>query len=148
MISKLPMDFFKDCLESNFNDYDTVWSSLIAIVRDSGQALPERSSLKAWQRASTNYDGLFLSGDLRFSEQQGGPFFEFALKLMKIEKSYRFAQRFGAERFCVIGIPGISSEYLPYFLKDRQLPCRDGTINRLVDTDFHFSGRIWRAFLS
>lgn len=74
---------------------------------------------------------------MRFSEQQGELFFEVALKPMKVEKSYRFAQRFDAERFCVIGIPRISSEYLPYFLKDGHIPFRDGIINRLVDTDFH-----------
>lgn len=146
MISKLPMKVFKKCLTSNFDDYETLWSSLITIVRKSGQILPERSSLKAWQRASTDYDGVFLSGDLRFSERQGGPFFEFALKPMKIEKSYRFARRFGGDRFCVIGIPAISVEYLPPFLKEWQIPFREGIIDRLVDTDFHFSGRIWRAF--
>lgn len=146
MISKLPMEAFSTCLKSNFDDYDTLWSTLIGIVRDSSKILPERSSVKAWQRASTNYDGVFLSGDLRFSERQDGPFFEFALKPMKIEKSYRFARKFGGDRFCVIGIPAISSEYLPCFLKDRHIPFRDGIINRLVDTDFHFSGRIWRAF--
>lgn len=146
MISKLPMDAFSTCLKSNFDDYDTLWSALIAIVSDSDKIFLERSSVKAWQRASTNYDGVFLSGDLRFSERQGGPFFEFALKPMKIEKSYRFARKFGGDRFCVVGIPAISSEYLPSFLKNRHIPFRDGIINRLVDTDFHFSGRIWRAF--
>lgn len=146
MISKLPIAAFSKFLENNYDDYHTLWSALITIVRDSGKFLPERSCLKAWQRASTNYDGVFLSGDLRFSERQSGPFFEFALKPMKIEKSYRFARRFGGDRFCVIGIPAISSEYLPYFLKDRHGPFRDSIINRLVDTDFHFSGRIWRAF--
>lgn len=146
MISKLPIDVFIDCLTRKFDDYDKLWSSMITIIRDFGQILPEKSSLKAWQRASTTYDGVFLSGDLRFSERQGGPFFEFALKPMKIEKSYRFARRFGGDRFCVIGIPAISSEYLPCFLKDRHIAFRDGIISRLVDTDFHFAGRIWRAF--
>lgn len=146
MISKLPMEDFSTCLKSNFDDYDILWSTLIGIVRDSSKILPERSSVRAWQRASTNYDGVFLSGDLRFSERQGRPFFEFALKPMKIEKSYRFARKFGGDRFCVIGIPAISSEYLPCFLKDRHILFRDGIINQLVDTDFHFSGRIWRAF--
>ncbi len=147
MFTEIPLVEFGNCLSKGVDDYEKLWSSLDLIVKSAGKILPERSSLKAWQRATTKYEGVFLSGDLGFAEHQsGGPFFDFTLKPMKIERSYRFARKFGADRFCVIGLPGISPEYLPSSLKKKHIAFRDGIINRLVDTDFRFAGRRWRAF--
>ncbi len=147
MFTKIPLTDFGSCLSKGFDDYEKLWSALGLIIKSAGQILPEKSSLKAWQKGTTKYEGVFLSGDLRFAEHRsGGPFFDFSLKPMKIEKSYRFARKFGADRFCVIGLPGISQEYLPSSLKKKHVAFRDGIINRLVDTDFKFAGRRWRAF--
>ena len=126
--------------------YDELWRSLHLIVKEHKESLPERSSLTAWQRASSNFDGVALTGELRYAEQPGGPIFQFSLNAMKVQKSYRLARKFGGDRFCVIGMPGLSSENLPTHLKKNHSAIRKSIIKRLVDTDFCFLGRIWRAF--
>lgn len=110
------------------------------------KSLPERSSLTAWESASNNYDGVSLTGNLKYADQPGAPIFEFELKAMKMEKSYRLARKFGGDRFCVVSIPGLSCESLPGYLKPNHTAVRESIVKRLVDTELCFLGRIWRAF--
>lgn len=110
------------------------------------KSLPERCSLMAWERASNHYDGVSLTGDLKYTDQPGAPIFEFELKAMKVEKSYRLARKFGGDRFCVVSMPGVSYENLPGHLKSNHAAVRERIVKRLVDTELCFLGRIWRAF--
>lgn len=110
------------------------------------KSLPERSSLTAWERASSNYDGVSLEANLKYAEQPGGPIFEFGLKAMKVTKSYRLARKFGGDRFCIVDMPGVAREYLPGHLRPSHEAVRESIVNGVVDTDFCFLGRIWRAF--
>lgn len=146
MATNLPLEVFSTCLNEAHEIYDELWRLLRSIVRAHGMSLPERSSLTAWEKATANYDGVSLTGELQYAEQPGGPIFDFSLKPMKVEKSYRLARRFGGDRFCAIGMPGLSSENLPGYLKPNHSAVRESIIKRLVDTEFCFLGRIWRAF--
>lgn len=146
MATKLPLDVFSTCLNKTHEAYDKLWSSLRSIVKAHEKSLPERSSLKAWERASISYDGVSLGAHLKYAEQPGGPIFEFGLKAMKVEKSYRLARKFGGDRFCIADMPGVAYEYLPGHLRPNHDAVRESIINRLADMDFSFLGRIWRAF--
>ncbi|MCJ1262320.1 hypothetical protein MMC22_002190 [Lobaria immixta] len=146
MATNLPLEVFSTCLNEAHEVYDELWTLLRSIAKAHGTSLPERSSLTAWDKATTNYDGVSLTGELQYAEQPGGPIFDFSLKPMKVEKSYRLARRFGGDRFCVIGMPGLSSENLPGYLKPNHSAVRESIIKRLVDTEFCFLGRLWRAF--
>lgn len=146
LATKLPLDVFSTCLNQAHEVYDTLWGSLRSIVSAHKKSLPEKSSLTAWERALDRYDGVSLTGELRYAEQPGGPIFDFGLKALKVEKSYRLARKFGGDRFCILGLPGISSEHLPGYLRPKQSAVQENISKLLVDTDFCFLGRIWRAF--
>lgn len=146
--SKLPMTDFSTCLDQIIDDYRELWSSLGSLVKRHAKSLPERSSDSAWNRATRNYDCVSLTGDLKFAEQAGGTIFDFSLKPMKVEKSYRLARNFGGDRFCVLGMPGITNEYLPGYLRGNHIAVYESITNRLGDTCLNLLGRVWRAFYS
>ena len=146
MHSKLPMNEFSTCLDQSLDDYQTLWSSLGLIVKAHKKSLPEISSKSAWERAIKNHDCVQFTGDLKFSERSGGSIFEFSLKPMKTEKSYRLARKFGGDRFCIVGMPGITNDYLPGHLKPNHAAVYESITNRLGDTPITFLGRTWRAF--
>ena len=138
-------DFF-DCLSGTTDNYEDLWSSLGSIAKLQGKSLPERSSLIAWSKAGEGFESVALSGDLKFSERKGNPLFEFYLKPLKMESSYRLSRKFGSDRFCVISIPGIDSDDLPLYLKHNSNPAREMIIKWLIDTKHCFLGRSWRVF--
>ena len=138
-------DFFS-CLSRTIKDYEDLWSSLRSIAKLHEKTMPERSSLLSWSRAGESFEGVALSGDLKFIEQQGSPIFEFRLKPLKIEQSYRFSRRFGSDRFCAISIPGIDSGDLPSYLKHDPCKARETIVKWLIDTTHYFLGRSWKVF--
>ncbi|MCJ1464994.1 hypothetical protein MMC07_003609 [Pseudocyphellaria aurata] len=146
MATQLPIDVFSTCLNEIEDVYEKLWSSLSFTVKSRQKSLPEKSSITAWERASNNYERVSLTGELKFAEKPGGPVFHFNLKPMKIERSYRLARKFGGDRFCIVGMPGISCGNLPGYLKPDHFAVRESIVQRLVDTDLYFLGRIWRAF--
>lgn len=143
---KLPMGDFFSCLGRSINDYEDLWSSLGVIVKTRGQTLPERSGLIAWAKAGEGFEGVALSGELKFAEQRGSPTFEFRLRPLKLERSYRFSRKYGSDRFCVISIPGLDAESLPSYLKQESNMARETIIKWLNDANHRFLGRSWRAF--
>lgn len=130
----------------NVEDYDLFWSSLCSNTRKLGKVPPESSSKDAWNKAGDSFDGVTLTGDLMFSEQRGSSVFDFRLKPMKMEPSYRLARRFGSDRFFIVGMPGLAAENMPPFLKSEAAAVRQGIIHWLVNTEHRFLGRVWRAF--
>ena len=146
LATKLPLDVFTSCLNQPYEIYDTLWISLRSIVSAHQKSLPEKSSLTAWERATDHYGGVSLTGDFKYAEKPGGPILDFSLRALKVEKSYRFARKFGGDRFCILGLPGISTENLPGYLKSKQPAVQENIDKLLVDTNFCFLGRIWRAF--
>lgn len=106
--------------------------------------LPEQSSRRAWGKACGRFENVVLSADLQFAEKGDGPIFKFSLNPLKLEASHRLARKFGGDRICVVGVPGI--ERLPPYLKMDASVIRDGLIKLLIDTDISFLGRKWRAF--
>ena len=140
------MSQFFDCFQTIFPSYDSLWSSLNSITRAHGAQIPERSSLVAWDRASSDFEGVALTGKLKLLDQPQGKVFEVQLHPLKLEPSYRLSRQFGSDRFCVLGLPGFGPEDLPSHLKSYHTTARGMISNWLVDTDHKFLGRTWRAF--
>ena len=143
---KLDIGQFFDCYQTTFPSYDSLWSSLSSITRAHGAQIPERSSLVAWDRASSNFEGVALTGKLSLLDQPRGQVFQVQLHPLKLERSYRLSRQFGSDRFCVLGLPGLGPEDLPSHLKKHHTAAREMISNWLVDTEHKFLGRTWRAF--
>lgn len=144
MFSKLPIDIFSCCLTENFDEYEKLWSSLGSVVSTHNAILPERCSLHAWEKARKGFENVCLTGDLKFPDHADSSIFQFSLKPLKVEQSYRLARKFGGDRFCAIGMPGI--EKLPPYLKIHPAIMRARIVDLLTHTDISFLGRRWRAF--
>lgn len=143
---KIDLSNFLTSFQSTFESYDSLWSSLTSVARAHGAHVPERSSLAAWDRAGSKFEGVALTGKLKMLDQQKGPCFEFNLNPLKQEPSYRLSRRFGSDRFCVLGVPGLGPENLPSYLKQYHTSAREAISNWLVDARHRFLGRTWRAF--
>ena len=143
---KVDISNFFTCFESTFASYDDLWSSLSSIAKAHGAQVPERSSLVAWDRASSIFEGVALTGKLKLLDQLKGSCFEFQLNPLKLEPSYRLSRQFGGDRFCVLGMPGLGPEDLPSHLKQNHNSVREVITNWLVETEHKFLGRTWRAF--
>lgn len=133
---------------ATFDSYDSLWSCLSSVAKTNGAQVPERSSLTAWDRAGLKFEGVALSGKLKFLDQQKGPCFEFHLNPLKLEPSYRLSRKFGSDRFCVLGMPALGPEGLPSYLRRYHDSARDAIVDWLVGTGHKFLGRMWRAFFT
>lgn len=140
------MSKFSISFKTIFESYDSLWSSLSSIAKAHGAQMPQRSSLAAWDRAGSKFEGVALTGKLMMLDQQKGPCFEFHLSPLKLEPSYRLSRHFGSDRFCVLGMPGLGPEGLPSYLKKYHTSVRETTTKWLVEEDHRFLGRTWRAF--
>lgn len=146
---KHPIDDFRSCINQTFDDYDNLWTSLSSVAKAHNAPMPERSSRSAWTKASNNFEGVSLTANLQFSKKAKNSIFECSLNPLRIEPSYRLSREFGGDSFCVIGMPGISPENLPGYLKpspSTAIAVRGGIIDWLANTDIKFLGKSWRAF--
>ena len=143
---KIPLAAFSEPLTRKLDDYGQLWTELTSIVRQHSGTIPERSSIAAWNRTLTSYDCVALTGSLAFSERPFESLFNFNLKPLKLEPSYRLSRKFGGDRFCIITIPPIEPNDVPIHLKESHNVVRRTLVRWLVDTDHHFLGRKWRAF--
>ena len=109
-----------------------------------GKALPERSSIQAWKGAEG--PGIVLTGELSFCEKPGGAVFGYHLNPLKLEKSHRLARRYGADRFIILGIPGLSPQDLPSYLRKDADIVRSRIVGWLVQIQHSLLGRKWKAF--
>lgn len=134
------------CLGQSIDDYENTWSSLRSIAKAHSKVMPDKSSTAAYIKAGQTFEGVALTGTLKFREQRGGPVFSFQLEPLKIEASYRLSRRFGSDRFCTIIMPGISSEDLPAYLNSDPTAARKNISKWLINTTHSFLGRSWRAF--
>lgn len=94
--------------------------------------------------AHKSFENVSLTGDLKFPDHASSSIFQLSLKPLKMEQSYRLARKFGGDRFCIIGIPGI--DRLPPYLKANSAAMRARIVNLLTHTDIVFLSRRWRAF--
>ena len=108
--------------------------------------MPERSNLLAWAKAETKFQGVALSGSLKYNEKAGVPLLRFDLKPLKLDSSYRLSRKFGGDRFCILSLPGVDSVDLPPHLKAAHGQVRSALVRWLVDEEHNFLGRKWRAF--
>ena len=143
---KIPQTCFIGSLERSFDGYSSLWSSLSTVAAKLQVTMPERGSLQAWSKAQGDFRNVSISGELQFAEQTGGPLFEFGLRPLKIDASYRLARKFGGDRIFTLSIPGLDADELPRHLKPFSAVIRDAIIRWIVDDDHYFVGRRWRAF--
>ncbi|KAL6722297.1 hypothetical protein ACLMJK_001404 [Lecanora helva] len=142
----VPLEMFRGCLTQKYEKYDLLWTDLTSTIADAkGSCIPERSSLAAWSRLN-DYRGVAFMGKLQFLDQVTGPVFKLSLHPLKVESSYRFARKYGHDRFCVIQLPSLGNDGLPSYLKPIQAAASDIIIKWLVETEHCFLGRVWRAF--
>ena len=144
LFCKLPVDHFSSCLIEKIDEYEKLWSSLVSVAAIHNVIPPERSSLRAWEKAQKYFENVSLSGDLKYAGHTDGSIFVLSLKPLKVEKSYRLARKFGGDRFCIIGMPRL--EKLPAYLKVNPAIMRARIVNLLTSHDISFLGRRWRAF--
>ncbi|KAL8950037.1 MAG: hypothetical protein Q9222_003897 [Ikaeria aurantiellina] len=106
--------------------------------------MPERSSLAAWKQSQYDYKGVAMSGYLRFAEGSNSQIFDFVLNPLRLEPTYRFARKFGHDRFFVLSIPDLELKQLPPHLRSDP-DARKAIIQWLVQSEHCFLGRKWRA---
>lgn len=134
---------------TSIEDYDEFWYLLTSSITSNrkGTVIPERSKGETWRGAAKAPHNLCLSGSLTFRPRQPGPIFDFKLKPLGMSKKYhRLARKFGGDRFCTLGIPGIDHRSLPECLRRHHATIRNPFVSWLIETEHHFLGRIWRAF--
>lgn len=139
-ISELPKSVNKTT-----GDYDHLWSALTSANKN-GKVMPERSPTEAWVKAQDEPENVVFAGDLTFVNEPREPVFKLQLKPLKTDKSYRFARKFGGDRFFILGIPGLRHSDLPHHLRDNAISVRRAIVSWLLEDDHHVFGRTWRAF--
>ena len=145
MSCAVPLANMSDCLNRIYEDYNELWKALHSAVAKVKKVLPEESSLEAWKRAGEDFQGVGLTGRLKFLAQPNGPVYELSLQPLKLEASYRFARKYGHDRFCVILLPSLGSDSLPPYLKPSQAAAHETIIQWLVETEHCLLGRRWRV---
>lgn len=140
---------------SNIRDYDSLWNLLKSQPALGNKNFPEKSDRDAWT-ASLNmfhkgFHGVILSAKLKFSNSQGGPFFNFQLQPLKLEVSHRLSRRFGNDRFLEMSIPSFSGHKLPKLLKDAEQSgykeaCREVIVEWMTREQHDFLGMTWGTF--
>ena len=144
--SRIDFEEFSRALDSKYTDYNDLWTSMAEIVKMHDSAMPERSSLTAWEGQNQQIQNVSLSGKLRFTEEgPKGPILRFTLNPLKLESSYRLSRKYGTDRFCEVSFEGLKND-LPSSLRSNPIAARKILLNWLVNTGHHFLGRTWRAF--
>lgn len=141
---KLPVATFSGCISEKIDEYEKLWSSIAAVAKTQNALLPEKCSLRAWEKAQKSFDDVSLTGDWKFQDHAHSSVFQFSLKPLKVALSYRLARKFGSDRFCIVGMPGLE-RFPPYFKIDPAI-VRARIVNLLSHTEICFLGRRWRAF--
>ena len=140
---------------SNLRGYDGLWNFLKAQPALRGKDFPEKSDRDAWLSSldnfHKNFHGVTLSGRLKFSNDQEGPFFTFQLQPLKTEISHRLSRRFGNDRFLEISIPSFSGQKLPRLLKDARQAghgeaCRKVIVEWMTQEQHNLLGMTWGSF--
>lgn len=126
------------------DDYGRLWTALNVYAQKHGKTLPEQSNIQAWKGAEG--PGIALTGELSYCEKPGGAVFSYHLNPLKLEKSHRLARKYGADRFIILGIPGLSPQDLPSYLKKDMDVVRSRILDWLVHIRHSLLGRKWKAF--
>ena len=142
---KMPLTTFQFYLVKPFDNYNDFWLSLRQTAKKLSLAVPERSSLVAWKSAAFNFEGVSLSGKLKFLDGQEGPLLELILNPLRMERSNRMTRKCGSDRFCALDIPGLDQKDLPGYLSSHAAAARQAIISWLFHTPHNFLGRQWRA---
>ncbi len=141
----IPRTCFIGCLETS-QEYSSLWASLSILAAKFNVTLPERCKYRAWEKAVGDYRNVSLSGELKYSDKAGGPLFNFELRPLKLDASYRLARKYGGDRVFTVSLPGLDPDDLPKYLKGCSNMVRDKIVKWIVDQNHYFLGRKWRAF--
>ena len=128
------------------DNYGELWSNLSDSVSRYKKTLPERSHPRVWKDAEATFAGVGLSGNLQFVDTPRGTELRFQLNPLKLDKSYRLARKYGADRLFIVGMPSLVRKDLPQSLKPDTLGVRNAVLDWLANAPQHFLGRNWRVF--
>ncbi len=110
----------------------------------------QQSSAQAWKNAGERAEELFedvsMTGELTFNENRSGPLLKLSLNPLKVEPSFRYARRFGNDRFLVLSIPELSASQMPKHLSQEEDLVRESVIKWLCSTKHTLLGRTWQVF--
>ncbi|KAK2748968.1 hypothetical protein FQN57_007251 [Myotisia sp. PD_48] len=130
----------------DFDSYSAFWQHMYS--GDHVKKAMEKVKPQAWKESVGNfldrdaYSMVTLSGKLDWCNHAG--FMKLTLNPLKLEKSHRFARRFGADRFLEITAPIISD-------RSKNVGFHPDVFRKafgqwLATAEHHLFGRVWRAF--
>ena len=142
-----------------FKTYDDFWKWIAGHNQRNGKLLPERSSRRAWDAATGNFqtdkhsEVVVFSGDLDWceteSEQQqqpGNGILKLKLNPLKTEKTCRFHRRFGSDRFLSLTLPAPTRPPRHLRLPSQPTLLRESLASWLTQHVHRCIGRSWRPF--
>ena len=137
-----------------FKTYDDFWKWIAGHSQRNGKLLPERSSRRAWDAATGDFqtdkhsEVVVFSGDLDWceteSEQPG--ILKLKLNPLKTEKTCRFHRRFGSDRFLSLTLPAPTRPPRHLRVPSQPTLLRESLASWLTQHVHRCVGRSWRPF--
>lgn len=136
---------------STFCDYNNLWTDLKALKLLEGKTFPDKSDPLAWQAANGDYtfkgSGVVLGGSLKFNHSsETGPFFQFRLKPLSLDRRHRLGRKLGDDRFLVLDMPHFKGRDIPKTLQGEE--AQKVLYDWLVDGPHWLFGRSWKPFFT
>lgn len=134
---------------STFGDYKTLWDFLLHLPILEGKPFPDKSDPLAWEAANGDYtykgSGVMLGGSLKFNySSETGPFFQFRLKPLSLDRRCRLGRKLGEDRFLVLDMPHLNGKDVPKVLQGED--CQDLLWDWLEGGPHWLFGRSWKPF--
>ena len=92
-----------------FEDYQYLRRYFVKHADHNVHHPPEMVSSLDWKAAGDDFAGISLKGKLSFRPTNVGPLFQLQLKPLREDRSCRFQQAFGGDRFLYLTVPALSS---------------------------------------
>ncbi|KAI9788594.1 MAG: hypothetical protein M1835_002180 [Candelina submexicana] len=147
---KIPLADFSNLDTEDFSEYSTFWSSIFEQQLRQSKTAVRQSSAQAWEnssdKAGRRFKDVSMTGDLAFNDCRSGPLVRLTLNPLKIEPSFRYARRFGNDRFLVLSLPELSATQMPKHVSQEEVLVRETIIRWLCSTEHTLFGRTWKAF--
>ncbi|KMU83299.1 hypothetical protein CIHG_01081 [Coccidioides immitis H538.4] len=131
-------------------DYSEFWEYITQEKSNKKTSLLEKTKPVAWEVAVGNFeesstkDVVTLTGDLEWCAKSEPGYLKFVLKPLRLERSHRFARRFGSDRFLEITFPALTKS--PDYLKNQGPIVLRSIATWLATSSHYLLGRTWRAF--
>ncbi|KAI2083494.1 hypothetical protein LOZ36_005572 [Ophidiomyces ophidiicola] len=129
-------------------DYAEFWEYATREVSKGNQLEKAKSSI--WEAAAGNFedngtnDVVTLTGELEWCKKSEPGYLKVTLSPLRLERSHRFARRFGSDRFLEITFPTLGKS--PEYLKNQGPTVLQSIATWLAQAPHYILGRTWRAF--